>query len=121
MSWKEETKISHLARNNTEKWHLRRIINKTKAIRNGNERLSSRSTDNGNISRAEKFNYPVFGLCEEAGKFKKIIRDSNPKRDANGVLVFTPEQTRAVALELGDVIWYVAVLAPEMKLLERGK
>ena len=30
----------------------------------------------------EKFNYPVFGLCEEAGevagKFQKIIRDSNP-------------------------------------------
>lgn len=66
----------------------------------------------------EKFNYPVFGLCEEAGevagKFKKIIRDSNPKRDANGMLVFTPEQTRAVALELGDVMWYVAVLAHKL-------
>lgn len=52
MSWKEETKICQLARNNAEKWHLRRIINKTKSLKNGNERLSSRGADNGNISRS---------------------------------------------------------------------
>ena len=43
MSWKEETRICQLARNNAEKWHLRRIIKKTKSIRNGkiNKKIDS--------------------------------------------------------------------------------
>lgn len=56
------------------------------------------------------FTYPALGLVGEAGevadKLKKVIRDNdgvitNPVRDA-------------VAKELGDVLWYLAVLANEL-------
>jgi NTP pyrophosphatase (non-canonical NTP hydrolase) len=56
------------------------------------------------------FTYPALGLVGEAGevadKLKKVIRDNN------GVL--TDEVRDAVAKEIGDVLWYVAVLASEM-------
>ena len=56
------------------------------------------------------FTYPALGLVGEAGevadKLKKVIRDNN------GVL--TDEVRDAVAKEIGDVLWYVAVLANEM-------
>ena len=56
------------------------------------------------------FVYPALGLVGEAGevadKLKKVIRDSD------GVL--TDSVRDAVAAELGDVCWYLAVLAYEL-------
>jgi NTP pyrophosphatase (non-canonical NTP hydrolase) len=43
---------------------------------------------------------------EVAEKIGKIMRDKAG--------VFTPEDTRLLMLELGDVLWYVAMLASEL-------
>lgn len=55
-------------------------------------------------------NYCVLGLTGEAGeiseKWKKVIRDNE------GIL--TPEIREAMALEVGDVLWYVARLAAHL-------
>ena len=55
---------------------------------------------------AYKILYPALGLAGEAGevadKVKKLIRDS--KTDSN----------HAIALELGDVMWYIASLANDL-------
>lgn len=59
---------------------------------------------------ANNFVYPALGLVGEAGevadKLKKVIRDNE------GVL--TDPIREAVAKELSDVCWYVAVLAWEL-------
>lgn len=56
------------------------------------------------------FAYPALGLVGEAGevadKLKKVIRDND------GIL--TDAVRDAVAKEIGDVLWYVSVLAYEM-------
>jgi NTP pyrophosphatase (non-canonical NTP hydrolase) len=56
------------------------------------------------------FPYPALGLAGEAGevadKLKKVIRDND------GIL--TDPVRDAVAKEIGDVMWYVAVLAYEL-------
>ena len=56
--------------------------------------------------------YPTLGLTGEAGevadKVKKLIRDREGVVDER----FTED----VALELGDVLWYVAQLATELGL-----
>ena len=60
--------------------------------------------------RGANFVYPALGLVGEAGevadKLKKVIRDHG------GVL--TDPVRDAVAKELGDVCWYLAVLAYEL-------
>ena len=60
--------------------------------------------------RGSNFAYPALGLAGEAGevadKLKKVIRD-------NGGILTDPVRD-AVAKELGDVMWYVAVLAAEL-------
>ena len=54
--------------------------------------------------------YPALGLCGEAGevadKIKKVIRDHQGQ--------FSDQSREAIALELGDVLWYVAQLASEL-------
>lgn len=63
-------------------------------------------------NRDSNYIYPALGLCGESGeiaeKIKKIIRDKD------GIIT---EETKAdLEKELGDVLWYVANLACELKL-----
>ena len=61
-------------------------------------------------NQGQNFTYPVLGLLGEAGevadKLKKVIRDGD------GILTNTVRET--VAKELGDVMWYLAVLSYEL-------
>lgn len=54
--------------------------------------------------------YPALGMTGEAGevsdKVKKVIRDNNSQ--------FTEEKKREIAKEIGDVLWYCAVLAHDI-------
>jgi NTP pyrophosphatase (non-canonical NTP hydrolase) len=56
--------------------------------------------------------YPALGLAGEAGEVaehaKKAIRDDGGQ--------VSEERRAAMAKELGDVLWYVAQLASELKL-----
>lgn len=56
--------------------------------------------------------YPTLGLCGETGevaeKIKKILRDKNG--------VFSDEDKKAIAKELGDILWYIANLANDLEL-----
>ena len=56
--------------------------------------------------------YPLLGLAGEAGevadKLKKVLRDHDQK--------LTPELLKAIEKELGDTLWYLAVLADELGL-----
>ena len=56
--------------------------------------------------------YPALGLAGEAGEVaehaKKAIRDDGG--------IVTEERRRAMAKELGDVLWYVSQLASELDL-----
>jgi NTP pyrophosphatase (non-canonical NTP hydrolase) len=73
------------------------------------QRLSRRTAE---YPREAWLAYPALGLSGEAGEVaehaKKAIRD-----DAGQV---TDERRAAMAKELGDVLWYVAQLASELKL-----
>lgn len=61
-------------------------------------------------NKGSNFVYPCMGLVGESGevadKLKKVLRDND------GVL--TDPVREAVAYELGDVLWYAAVLAHEL-------
>ena len=54
--------------------------------------------------------YPTLGLCGECGeiaeKVKKVIRDKGG--------VFDDETKKELSRELGDVVWYVAMLSDEL-------
>lgn len=59
-----------------------------------------------------KLSYTILGLAGEAGevanKYKKVVRDNN------GVL--TEADVDGLIKELGDVLWYVAMCAEELKI-----
>lgn len=63
-------------------------------------------------NRGNNLVYPMLGLAGETGevseKLKKMFRDNQ------GIL--TDEIKESIKLELGDVLWYVAALAFELKL-----
>jgi NTP pyrophosphatase (non-canonical NTP hydrolase) len=54
--------------------------------------------------------YPSLGMTGEAGevadKVKKVLRDNEG--------VFTAEKNTEIAKEIGDVLWYCAVLARDL-------
>lgn len=54
--------------------------------------------------------YPALGMNGEAGevadKVKKVIRDNEQE--------FTDENKRAIAYEVGDVLWYCATMAHDL-------
>lgn len=58
--------------------------------------------------------YPALGITGEAGevsdKIKKLIRDKGYK----GGLIEDDKDREDIALELGDVLWYVAILANDI-------
>ena len=59
-----------------------------------------------------KVSYPTLGLAGEAGevceKIKRIYRDDDGK--------LTDERRDEIAKELGDVLWYLAILARDIGL-----
>ena len=63
-------------------------------------------------SVGQNYIYPTLGLTSEAGevadKIKKALRDHGGEVDE--------ERRQDIALELGDVLWYVAQIASEFKL-----
>ena len=54
------------------------------------------------------------GLVEEVGevmgKFKRAVRDQDAPKE-NGEVVLNEDQLLSIGLELGDVLWYLSVLA----------
>lgn len=62
--------------------------------------------------RGRNIVYPTLGLAGEAGevaeKIKKVLRD-----DGGSV---SEEKRREILRELGDVLWYVAQIATELRL-----
>jgi NTP pyrophosphatase (non-canonical NTP hydrolase) len=52
--------------------------------------------------------YPTLGLTNEAGKVKKICRDRRGQ--------FTDADRQELALELGDVLWYLSELCTRLGL-----
>jgi NTP pyrophosphatase (non-canonical NTP hydrolase) len=62
--------------------------------------------------------YPALGIADEAGeiagKVKKFIRDTGYRTGAGARSQLSDDQVHAVALEIGDVMWYCAAMANEL-------
>ena len=56
--------------------------------------------------------YPTLGLAGEAAEIANKIK--KPIRKQGYKAIFTEEQKRELAKEVGDVLWYVAVLCNEL-------
>lgn len=72
------------------------------------------SYSNPDDAAHEPFNYPVLGLCSEAGevadKFKKLWRD----RHVRSFDELTDEDVEALKKELGDCMWYLSEIATKL-------
>ncbi len=59
-----------------------------------------------------KIIYPALGLANESGevlgKIKKVIRDNE--------CIFSEDKKEAISYEIGDVLWYCAVLAHDLNI-----
>ena len=64
--------------------------------------------------------YPALGMNGEAGevadKVKKVIRDTVLLTDAEGAIVLSHDKRIELAKEIGDVLWYCAILAYDLGL-----
>lgn len=62
--------------------------------------------------------YPSLGLTGEAGevsdKVKKVLRDTVLMKDEEGTICVPKDKREEIAMELGDVCWYIAVLAHDL-------
>lgn len=62
--------------------------------------------------KTDSLHYGVLGLASEAGevasKLKKVLRDDGGK--------ISPEKMADFESELGDVLWYIAKVASDLKL-----
>ena len=63
--------------------------------------------------------YPALGLAGEAGecveKVKKLIRDDEIPADCEDVVgIVSLEDRKAIALELGDVLFYITAIASDI-------
>jgi NTP pyrophosphatase (non-canonical NTP hydrolase) len=63
-------------------------------------------------NRGKNFIYPTLGLAGETGEVAEIIKRA-VRQDAG---VVSPESKDKLEKELGDVLWYVAILADELSL-----
>ncbi|MBI4749311.1 MAG: nucleoside triphosphate pyrophosphohydrolase family protein [Acidobacteria bacterium] len=54
--------------------------------------------------------YPTLGLCGETGEVAELVKKSI--RDEGGEV--SPERREKLIKELGDVLWYCAMLAHEL-------
>lgn len=74
------------------------------------EEYQKRALETAIYPKKMKVIYPALGITGEAGevsdKVKKVIRDNDGE--------FTDEKKKEIAMELGDVLWYVAVMADDI-------
>lgn len=70
------------------------------------------ASDTAKYGEGNDIIYPVLGLTNEAGevagKVKKVLRDNDG--------FFTNEYVKAIKAELGDTLWYLAMVAKDLKL-----
>ncbi len=89
---------------------LQQSLLTTKAL--GFAEYQARAEETAIYPAESKVTYPIIGLLSEAGevagKLKKLIRDGQSK--------ITPEFTKAISAELGDVLWYVAAVCTDLDL-----
>lgn len=71
------------------------------------------ATSTATYPDGQELQYLALGLTSEAGevadKLKKLIRDNETQLEK-----LTFEQKKAIIAELGDVLWYTAMLAYEL-------
>ena len=72
------------------------------------------------LSGAVGLLYTALGLGNEAGevlgKVKKLVRDDNSDLLLTNNIEVSSEKKKAIAAELGDVLWYAAMVATELDL-----
>ena len=63
--------------------------------------------------------YPALGLAGEAGevveKVKKLLRDDQLPADCDdAITTLTVEQRKSIAMEIGDVLFYITAIAADL-------